>query len=72
MKKIFYFCIVKSDVRHEDAADKQLFSCSNFYKFTDTERIKVCGSSNAHKVLAQLNLTAPCALYLLTSKSCVL
>lgn len=67
MKKIFYFCIVKSCRRHEVAAKEQRFLWSNFLVKLDTERIMVCGSSNAHKVSAYMNLTAPCALYLLTS-----
>ena len=68
MKKIFYFCIVKTFVRHEVAAIEQRFSWSNFLVKLDTERIMVCGSSNAHKVTARMYLTAPCTLYLLMSK----
>lgn len=69
MKSIFYFCIVKSNVRHEVAAKMQRFLCPNFLRI-DTERIKVCGSSNAHRFSARLNLTAPCALlFLMSNKS---
>jgi hypothetical protein len=66
MKSIFYFCIVKSQLRHDAAANKQRFLCPNFLEL-DTERIKVCGSSNARKVSAVENLTAPCTLLFLTS-----
>lgn len=47
MKKIFYFCGVKIQMRHEVAASEQRFLCPNLL-LIDTERIKVCGSSNAH------------------------
>lgn len=66
MEKNFYFCSVKFQLRHVNAAIKQLFLCLNLF-FKDTERIKVCGSSNAHGYFAVENLTAPCALILLTS-----
>ena len=65
-KKIFYFCTVKFQLRHEVAALMQLFLCSNFIVI-DTERIMVCGSSNAHGSFAVENLTAPCTLILLMS-----
>lgn len=63
MKSIFYFCTVKFVERHEVAANEQRFLCPNFM-LKDTERIKVCGSSNARKVVALQNLTAPCTLLL--------
>ena len=47
MRKIFYFCTVKTIERLEVAARMQRFLWSNFI-IKDTERIKVCGSSNAH------------------------
>jgi len=65
-KKIFYFCTVKSQMRHEVAALMQLFLCSNFIVI-DTERIMVCGSSNAHGSFAFENQTAPCTLFCLMS-----
>ena len=69
MKSIFYFCIVKSVERHEAAANKQRFLWPTFNSIKDTKRIKVCGSSNARKVSAQQNLTAPCALILFNVKN---
>ena len=65
MRYNFYFCTVKFQLRHEVAAWMQRFLCTNFIKI-DTERIKVCGSSNARKVSARLNLTAPIALFILS------
>jgi hypothetical protein len=67
MKSIFYFCIVKTVVRHEAAANKQRFLLPTFNVELDTERIKECGRSNTHKVIAQQYLTAPCTLLLLMS-----
>ena len=67
MKRNFYFCTVKTPVRHVDAAIEQLFSWSNFLLKLDTERIKVCGSSNAHRFIALGGLTAPCNIILLMS-----
>ena len=68
MERNFYFCIVKSVVRSKVAENNQRFLWPNFIGNNDTERIKVCGSGNARKVYAQQNLTAPCALFCLTSK----
>lgn len=67
MKKIFYFCTVKFQLRHIVAANMQRFLWSNFLGNLDTERIKVCGRSNAHGYFAVENLTAPCTLVLLMS-----
>ena len=67
MKKIFYFCTVKTVERHEVAAKMQRFLCPNLL-VKDTERIKVCGSSNARKVIAQQDLTAPWSLILFNVK----
>ena len=67
-KKIFYFCTVKTYLRHDVAALMQRFLCSNFIvKYT--ERIMECGSSNARKVSADEYLTTPCALFCLMSKT---
>ena len=71
MKKNFYFCTVKSQVRHDVAAKMQRFLCTNFL-LKDTERIKVCGSSNAHGLFALEYLTTPCTLILLMSNFQVL
>ena len=71
MKKIFYFCGVKTLVRHNVAAMMQRFLWSNLL-LKDTERIKVCGSSNAHGLFALEYLTAPCTLILFTSNYQVL
>lgn len=60
-KYIFYFCNVKSEVRYEAAAIKQRFLYPIF--IVNSNR-KECGSSNAHKVSALLNLTAPTAVSL--------
>lgn len=68
MKSIFYFCTVKTHLRHEVAANKRRFLCPNFIEKLDTERIMECGSSNARKVSADEYLTTPCALFCLTSK----
>ena len=67
MKMIFYFCNVKSCVRYIAAALRSVFCISNFLVFRYS-RIKVCGSSNAHKVFAHVNLTAPCAAFLFNVK----
>ena len=72
MRKIFYFCTVKTVVRHMAAALKQRFLLPNLIGNLDIERIKECGSSNARKVIAQQYLTTPCALFCLTSKKVVL
>ena len=63
MKKNFYFCTVKTLLRHIVAAKMQRFLCPNLLVI-DTERIKVCGSSNAHGLFAVESLTAPCALFI--------
>ena len=60
----FYFCNVKTEVRHEVAANKQRFLCHNFIVINKRKR-KECGSSNAHKVSALWYLTAP-ALYFMS------
>ena len=65
MKKIFYFCVVKSYVRYISAAISSVF-CANVL-LVRYSRIKVWGSSNAPKVPARMNLTAPCAAFLLMS-----
>lgn len=57
---IFYFCGVKSTGRYEAAAEKQRFLCPS--TIVNNITAKECGSSNAHKVSAQLNLTAPLAV----------
>ena len=57
----FYFCKVKSEVRYEAAAKMQRFLCPIL--IVNYNR-KECGSSNAHKVSALLNLTAPTAVSL--------
>ena len=69
MRKIFYFCTVKTIERLEVAAKMQRFLCPNFIENLDTKRIKVCASSNAHEVTARLYLTAPCTLSLFNVKN---
>lgn len=70
MKKIFYFCIVKTSVEWlKAAASTQRFLLPKLY-LLDTERIMVCGSSNAHKVVTQQDLTAPWTLYLFNVIKC--
>lgn len=49
MKKIFYFCIVKLNCGMKPLFVSSVFYCRNFLVKLDTERIKVCGSSNAHR-----------------------
>ena len=56
-----YFCGVKSNGRHEAAAKCSVFRALNLVE--KSKRIE-CGSSNAHKVTARLNLTARNALSL--------
>lgn len=65
MKKIFYFCTVKSYKRHEVAALVQRFLWSNFIRILNKR--KECGCSNAREVSACMNLTAPIALSLLSN-----
>ena len=67
MKKIFYFCTVKTVLRHDVAARVQRFSWPSLLIKLDTERIMECGSSNARKVIAEQYLTTPCALFCLMS-----
>ena len=61
-KYIFYFCNVKSEERHEVAARKQRFLCPNLLVDNKRKRME-WGSSNAPKVSALDNLTAPCAAF---------
>ena len=68
MKINFYFCNVKTYLRHEVAALMQRFLCPNLL-IKDTESINECGSSNARKVSADEYLTAPCTLFCLMSKT---
>lgn len=56
MGNILYFCGVKSTERYEAAAQMQRFLCP---KSISKSKRKECGSSNARKVSALLNLTAP-------------
>ena len=63
MANNLYFCNVKSVERYEAAASKQRFLC---HKNVNSKRI-VCGSSNAHKVSARLNLTTRNALSFIMS-----
>ena len=65
---ILYFCGVKTQLRHRAAAMMQRFLWSILLVNLDTERIKVCGSSNAHRYFAVEILTAPCALVLFNVK----
>lgn len=58
-KKIFYFCTVKSNKRHEVAAKKQRFLC--LYISVNSKR-KEWVNGNVPEVSACLNLTAPTAL----------
>ena len=53
--KSFYFCGVKSNGRHEVAAESSVFRALNLVE--KYKRIE-CGSSNAHKVFGFENLTA--------------
>ena len=59
--KSFYFCGVKSNGRHGVAGKPSVFRALNLVE--KYKRIE-CGSSNAHKVSARLNLTARNALSL--------
>ena len=63
MRYIFYFCNVKNQERHDVAAEMQRFLCPIY--IVNSKR-KECGSSNARKVSARMNLTAPIALSLLS------
>ena len=65
MRKKMYFCRVKSVVRYIAAATMQRFLCpSILFKYSRSE----CGRSNARKVFALQNLTAPAAFLLSNSK----
>ena len=55
----YYFCGVKSYERYEAAAEKQRFLYPHISVYSSR---KECGSSNAHRVFARVNLTAPIAL----------
>lgn len=65
-RNIFYFCNVKSHKRYMSAAISSVFCAINL--LIRYIRILVCGSSNAHKVFACVNLTAPSAVFCLMSK----
>ena len=58
MKKIFYFCNVKTTERYESAASSQRFLC---HKNDNSKRIE-WGNSNVPKGTAQLALTTRNAL----------
>ena len=57
----FYFCNVKYQVRYDAAAKSSVFCALNL--LIRYSRIMVWGSSNAPKVSALDNLTAPCAAF---------
>lgn len=61
----FYFCNVKSCKRYIAAAVSSVFCAYNLV--IRYIRILVCGRSNAHKVFAYVNLTAPSAVFCLMS-----
>lgn len=63
MRKIFYFCNVKSNPRYEAAASKQRFLCP---QNGNSKRIE-WGNSNVPKASADLSLTTRNALSLLMS-----
>ena len=63
----FYFCNVKLHKRYMSAAISSVFCALNLL-FNRYIRILVCGRSNAHEVFACVNLTAPSAVFCLTSK----
>ena len=58
MKKNFYFCNVKTYLRHIECPKKENKNING---------IKECGSGNTRKVSADEYLTAPCTI-VLTSK----
>lgn len=61
LRKIFYFCSVKSHERHEVAAQTgSVFCASNFFRNID--RIE-CGTGNSHEVSACENLTTRNAVF---------
>ena len=55
LRKIFYFCGVKSVKRHEVAASMGSVFCAKKL-FRNIVRIE-CGTGNSHEVSALLNLT---------------
>lgn len=59
LRKIFYFCSVKSEERHEVAAYRQRFLCLNFIV---KNKRNECGTGNSHEVSALWNLTTRIAL----------
>lgn len=59
-RNIFYFCNVKSQMRYDAAATKQRFLYP-IYLVNPSRKER--GSSNAHKVIAFENLTAPTAAF---------
>ena len=61
LENIYYFCNVKSQRRHDVAAERSVFCVLNL--LVNSKRIE-CGSSNARKVSAFENLTARNALSL--------
>ena len=67
MKRNFYICTVKTYVRYIAAALRSVFCAQNLLVIRYS-RIKVWGSSNAPKVFARMNLTAPCAAFLFNVK----
>ena len=66
MKSIFYFCNVESRRRYMTAALRSVF-CASYILVNRYSRIKVWGRSNAPKVFAYVNLTAPCTAFCLMS-----
>lgn len=64
MRKIIYFCGVKSIVRYIAAAVSSVF-CARYLLVKHSR--KEWGNSNVPKVSAQLNLTAPTAAFLLSN-----
>jgi hypothetical protein len=65
LENIYYFCNVKSNERHDVAARSSVFCVLNL--LVNSKRNE-CGSSNARKVSAHLNLTARIALSLCQNK----
>jgi hypothetical protein len=65
LENIYYFCNVKSNERHDVAAERSVFCVLNL--LVNSKRNE-CGSSNARKVSAHLNLTARIALSLCQNK----
>lgn len=62
MRKIFYFCNVKSQVRYIAAAISSVFCiCKYFNRYS---RRQEWGNSNVPKVSALENLTAPSVAFL--------